>query len=318
MKNYYSLMGAAVVGICMCFSGCSEKPTIGSDMLAQVNDHSITEDHMKYTWQQQLPPKDTPEARRKVLDQLIRRSALADYAIAAGLDKDPMVIATFEGILASRLQEVELFPQIEAVKVTEAEALEHYQENQQAYMQPEGFSVAVLWFASRGVEPLEARYHKRLERLREDIIQQPSPVDQGFGKLSQMNTEHAASRYRGGVIPILQPTREHNQWRLAVLEIAKELSHPGQLSDVVVNEEGVFLVRLLEKREASPRSFDSVRSSITKQLKRDRVEVIKENFELTVVTAADIKRFDDRLQSLLLETPLGTMRSTDAFYIGQN
>jgi hypothetical protein len=310
---------AALLGtfLLLLASGCGQKdPTAAlpsPDVLAVVDGTAITERTFCYWWEKQ-PMVDTPEVRQALLEKLIRRSSLAGAARAAGLADDPVVAEQVESLLISRLKETELQPKIAAITVSDADITSLYESRKHTrYTTPERCQLAVLWFATRGVEPLVARYTPRLAKAREQTLspQNGIPASQGFGKLSIPNSEHAPSRYKGGIIGWLETARPIDPWRAAVLEIARDMTEPGQVSDVMAQKEGLFLVRLIARQPARIRDLAEVREAIVRELKTARRKTIEREFNERIQLTAQVRRFPEHL-STVTELPTQASASTEA------
>ena len=67
-------------------------------------------------------------------------------------------------------------------------------------------------------------------------------------------------------IGCLEAGRGYDPWRSSVLELAGSLED-GQVSDVVANEQGIFLVRLIERQSGYYRNFEAVEKTIKESLR---------------------------------------------------
>jgi len=296
VRSQVSVIGAAA----MLMVGCGRQAPPAPDVLATVDGRAVTERTFRYWWEKQ-PMVDTPQARQMLLDKLVGRSSLSAAAREAGLDEDPVVAEQIESLLISRLKELELQPKMVAIEVAESEITACYESRKESrYTVPERSRLAVLWFATRGVEPLVARYKPRLEKARAQTLSPENgiPVSQGFGKLSIPNSEHAPSRYKGGIIGWSETVPHTDPWRSAVLEIAGKLERPGQLSEVIVRDEGLFLVRLVERKPARIRDLAEVREAIVRELKAKQREAIERDFNERMQLTAKVRLFPERLVSI--------------------
>ena len=275
--------------------------TASAGVLAVVEGRPVTEAAFRHWWENRRPAADTPEVRGGVLSRLIERSALAQAARQAGLDQDPVLAEQIESLLITRLRETRWQPHLDALKVTEAEVRAAYEARSgDAFGQPESTRVAVLWFNTRGQAPLVARYRPRLEEIRRQIVADPAafPVASGFGELAAGNTEHAASRLKGGDLGWLDSGLSTDPWRVAVLETAASLPQPGDLSEVTANASGLFLVRVIERRAARVQSFDEARPRLERSLLEQRRSEAAQQLMSDIVAAASVQRFDERLAAL--------------------
>ena len=276
-------------------AGCGKKesqPEPG--VLAKGDGWSVRGDDFRHWWSTRPGPADSPQARTEALDRLVERASLAAAARKAGLESDPETVARIEAILITRLQEVQLAPQLEAVTVSEDEVRAVYDARREsAYTQPEAVRVAVLWFNTRGQQPLVDRYRPRLEQIRTEMMSGPDqfPAAAGFGPLAVGNTEHRASRLSGGDLGWLDVTPGSDSWRKTVLDLASTLKNPGELSEITAGSDGLFLVRLVERRAAAVKPFESVSAEIRRSLVDQQREKLREEFSGRILAESRPQRF---------------------------
>lgn len=199
------------------------------------------------------------------------RAALIERAHTKGLHKDPEVIREIESLLIAKLKEQELQPKLAALEVTDEEAKDYISNSSST--QSGELQVAVLWFNTRGQQQLVDRYQPRLEKLTSQIS--TLPISEGFGQHAITHSEHKASRFKGGTLGWLAQKESSDLWQQTVLDLAKNLQ-PGELSSITANKHGLFLVRLLDRREAPKPSL----ASIKQKLLRQKRSALNEEFKM--------------------------------------
>jgi hypothetical protein len=283
-------------------AGCGKKESPPeADVLAQGDGWSVRADDFRHWWATRTGPADSPQARTEALDRLVERAALAATARQAGLERDPETAAQIESLLIARLQEVRLAPQLAAVKVTDEEVRARYDaQTASTFTQPEAVRVALLWFNTRGQQPLVDRYRPRLEQIRAEVIAggDSFPVTAGFGPAAVGNTEHKPSRLIGGDLGWLEVRPGSDPWQQAVLELAAPLKNPGDLSEIVAGKDGLFLVRLIERRASALQPFESVSAEIRKGLVEEQRKRLQEEFTHRIISQAPPERFPAALAAL--------------------
>lgn len=283
-------------------AGCGKRESPPeANVLAQGEGWSVRADDFRHWWATRPGPADSPQARTEALDRLVERATLAAAARKAGLERDPETAAQIESLLIARLQEVQLAPQLAAVKVTDEEVRARYDaQTASTFTQPEAVRVALLWFNTRGQQPLVDRYRPRLEQIRAEVIAggDQFPVAAGFGPTAVGNTEHRPSRLIGGDLGWLELGSVSDPWRQAVLELAAPLKNPGDLSEIVAGKDGLFLVRLIERRAAVVKPFEAVSAEIRKSLAEERRQLLEEEFTRGILSQAQPKRFPEALAAI--------------------
>lgn len=286
------------------FTGCGKQAErISTDTLATVDGRAITEETFRYWWERKGMSKDDAAVRERLLDELIEREATVARAEAAGLADDPELREQVRSLLIARMREQELQPKLATVQISEQELQEQYQANKDTrFAVPERVQVAVLWFETRGQAPLVARYRPKLEKVREVLTADPgaAPAAQGFGQMAIANTEHRASRYKGGVFGWMEVAGPHHSdpiHRVAA-ELAGGLKETGDLSAVTVRDEGLFLVRLMAREPARIKSLDEVRGAIEQRLLADKRHDAETDFRTRMTNGLEVERRIDQLIAL--------------------
>lgn len=300
----------AGLGLLLMLSACRERAdqpsaqgeeSVQAEVLAQGDGWTIRAGDFRHWWASHPGAGDSPQARGKALDAMIERAVLAQAARQAGLDRDPETAGRIESLLIARLQELELNPLLEAVEIPDDEVRAHYDAlRDSTYTKPETVRVALLWFNTRGQPPLVARYRPRLEQIRADVSAggDEFPVAAGFGPIAVGNTEHRPSRLRGGDLGWIEVNPGIDSWRQEVLDLAAPLKNPGDLSAIVAGQEGLFLVRLIERRASAVRPFETVRAGILEGLVAERRKRLQEEFARRILSQAQAERFPAALAAL--------------------
>ena len=219
-------------------------------------------------------------ARKKALDELVTRAQLAEAALDANLYRDPMVRAQIARALASRLKEQTLHPRYKEMSapIPEPRLRELYQAGIDRFRSNEKRQIAVLWLNPGGDPARGKQYEEKLAAAREWFFQSgdlKDHPDQGFSVLSVDHSEHAASRYKGGVVGWLEREGGMDAWSKALAEIAFSLKEPGEVSAVTARPEGVFLVRYMALKPAVLRPFEDVAAELDRT-ERQRIRAAAE------------------------------------------
>lgn len=226
-------------------------------------------------------------AKKKALDDLVSRAQFAQAALAANLDRDPLVRAEMARVLSSRLREKMLAPRLKEITapIPEPRLRELYQAGVARFRSNEKRQVAVLWLNPGGNPERGKQYEEKLASAREWFLKNDdlkAHPEQGFSVLSVDHSEHAASRYKGGVVGWLEREGGMDAWSKAVAEIAFPLKEPGEVSAVISRAEGVFLVRYMALKPAVLRPFEAVAAEL-ERAERQRMRAAAEaEFEAAI------------------------------------
>ena len=283
----------AVVSACSPKHQDEAKPAAAADetgALLSVGSISVNQADLDYQLKESHASRNDEETRKQALAELASRAQFAQAALDADLLRDPMVRAEIARILANRLKEMNLTPQLKAVATTpvpESRLRELYAAGESRFRSNEKRQVAVLWLKPNGDPAREKQYTGKLSTARDwffkngDLKDHP---DQGFSVLGVDYSEHQASRYQGGVIGWLESGGGMDDWSKAVAQIAFSLTEPGEVSAVISKPEGVFLVRYMALKPAVLRPFEAVADEL-KQSEQQRLRKTAETEFVSAIAA---------------------------------
>ncbi len=277
------------LAIALTVSSCAKKkesstPQAEEGALLRVGSIVVYQSDLDHHLKERHGGRSDAETRKQALDELARRAQFTQAALDAGIDGDPVIRAEVARLLSARLREEKLFPKLKevAAPISEARLREIYDAQSARFASKEKRQVAVLWL-NPGQDPARvAKYKEKLSKARKWFFEESDLADhpeKGFSVLSVDHSEHAASRFKGGVLGWLEGESGATDWMHAVAEIASSIDEPGGVSPVIIRPEGVFLVRLMAIKPSAQRSFESVHAVLERE-ERDRVrDQLEADFE---------------------------------------
>lgn len=265
-------------------------PPENADVLVRVGSETVTREDVDHRIQENHGGRDNEATRRTALAELTKQAAFVQAARDAGLADDPIARAEISRILASRLREKELAPRLKEIATTavpEARLRELYEAQKSRFQSPEKRQVAVLWL-NPGADPKRVKiYRDKLGQAREWVFAHPEIAkhpEQGFSTLSVDYSEHAASRYKNGVAGWMERGGGMDAWTKAVAQIAFSLKSAGDVSEVVVRPEGIFLVRFMTESAAVQRPFEAVAAGLLRTERLRLREAAETDFESKILS----------------------------------
>ena len=246
-------------------------------MLARVGDQVITVDDFKAELQYRTANRQPLLERQALLAEMITRLTLVQRAKAAGLDQAADVRHTYEEMLIARLKEKELAPQLAAAKVSPEEINAAYAQDAAQFTQPAKAHLAILFLAADpklGTNQL-AGIAARAQAARQQALALPATV-KGFGPVAASSSEDQITRYRGGDAGWFSTSEQAQQrWPAAVIAAGLALPNIGDLSEVIRERGGFYLVRKMDARPPVVMPLAQAQGLIERRLlaaKRARIE----------------------------------------------
>src|SRR6056297_2619953 len=231
------------------------------------------------------------EQRQALLDQLLYQSALVERARQAGIDEKPEVRRSRDQILINQILQAELRPRQAEADIAPEEIRAFYEANAEEYAIPARRRVAMIFFALGPDAGEQAREdtRARAESVREQALALADDIPD-FGMLARENSDHQASRYRGGVIGwIGEGNPSRYSYPEVVVETANVTTEQGFVSPVLEGEDGLYLVRLVDYQPRAARSLEELQDGIRQRLLRDRFNAVEQAFRGETLDAADIE-----------------------------
>lgn len=253
-----------------------EAPGEAGRVLARVGEASVTVAEFEREWTRVARSAATSapvdEQRRQLLAEMIGFRLRVAAARAAGLDRDPELVASFERALVRRLDEQWIEKHRADLAVTEEEIALAYAARQESFRIPARSRAALIWIAAaKGADRRAAE--RRAEKALDEARRLPAEPAH-FGALALDYSEETASRYRGGDIGWLA-AGESSRWPPEVTAAIFALDRPGALAPLIASANGFYLVRLTAREESRLRPLASVRDDLRGDLLREKHQTLR-------------------------------------------
>ena len=258
-------------------TSCSRNSETGS-VVATVGEEVVTGQELLLELRRTAlaPAGDDPKGA--AMENLLQRKRMVAEAKSRGLTDDPEVRRAIDGILIQRLLEQDLQPQLDEVAVSEAAVEEHYQNSLEDFTRPATTTLAMLFRKSRPEDVRRRSEHREaLARAVEETEAAGVAAGEGFGKIAVRNSEHQASRYRGGVLPSLDAGMPLPDLEQTLSDAAAELQ-AGEFSPIIERPEGLYVVRVVARDGARAESFEAVKNQLRSKLLAQGEAELRESF----------------------------------------
>ncbi|MDP2756693.1 MAG: peptidylprolyl isomerase [Desulfurivibrionaceae bacterium] len=166
------------------------------------------------------------------------------------------------------------------VQVTEQDAKDFYNSNQDKFAQPEMAHARHILITAKETEPKADKDRKRAKLVQ---IQKQLKGGANFADLAKQFSD-CPSKERGGDLGFFPRGQMVKPFEQAVFKMM-----PGDVSDIVETEFGYHLIKLEEKKPAKTVSFDEAKAKITAYLTQEKVTANIEAFLTAAKSKATIK-----------------------------
>lgn len=274
-------------------------------LLATVGTHEIRAEQFREQMVRRGGLRPEVLNKEALFQEMIEQEALYVRALNAGIDKDPELQRTWRNLLIGKFKERELAPRIEKAEVTTTELEAAYHGEQERYSRPAAVRVAVLYLKVESVMKPEkvAELQRRMNEARQKALVGESTAAPGFGALAITCSEDQATRYCGGVLGWIEKNRGHAWLGTSALNAAFALSRLGEISEVVADSKGIYLIKLLDRREPALVPLAEVESSLKQRLLLEKRRQIEQAFARECRESVPVVTHPELLPAVMVPTP---------------
>lgn len=273
-------------------SSCGYRASVGDiegAALASIGELSIDSTDLEREFEHRGITLRTATQARATLAELVRFQALVAMARKEGYQKREAVKRAMDNVLVQRYLDETLRVALKEIEISQEEVVRYYEAHQDQFTLPESRRGALIWLDL----PLNAtpedrqELRARAQAIRDEVVQ-ASRERFGFGPRTAQWSDHAATRFRNGDMGWL--TRDEPAFMdPSAVEALFHLSRPGEVSQVVEAESGVFLVSLIAQRDAGVQPLDRVRGRIRSDLQSARRKKAEREFYARIFEQCDVR-----------------------------
>lgn len=293
-----------VVVLVLVFAGC-EKPA-NADRVAVVGDRVIRLGDLEAAMERAGSGRLRGDMHA-VLDELIEDEIMVQQAREHGLEDDPEFRRMYRNFLIGKLKEKLLTPQLKATEVTDKEIRTYYKENRSRFVEPASIKIAVLYRKTSDRMSDEKREAIRAQLLEAKAMTEDLNRDGlDFGAVAIRHSEDQTTRYKGGLVGWIDPDRGGARLPDAVVDAAAALDRAGDISEPVATDQGMYLVRLAERKDAILTAIEDVRDTIRQTLMKEKRAAVEKEFLENIHASVPVRIFpevmNENMEALLAKS----------------
>jgi peptidyl-prolyl cis-trans isomerase C len=304
------VMMAIPVLVAGCPKGEEGKPSGGqqggssdsSELVAKVGEVSISLNDFEQQINQQNPlvrsRYKSLDQKKKLLDALVEREAMVLEARRLGLDKDPEVIRGYKKILARHLVNMEFNQKrVKEIEITNETIEQYYKENIDRYHAPDKVRIHQIFLAA----PASDKKKRAAARKQAaDLLKQlkAKKTDRRvFLQLARQHSNDEATKRVGGDTNFKTRAQLEEIYGKAFADAAFGLKQANDLSGIIKDPKGFYLLRLSGKQAAIDLPLERVKGQIrTTLFARARGEAYRAFVE-EVKNKVGVEIFEDKVEN---------------------
>jgi len=260
------------------------------DLEKRVNDQSLFDRH-KYR---------TEQARKDLLDGVVRYELLAEEALRRGYDRDPEIVNGFRQAMAMKLVQDE-FLKGNGKTVGRAEVEAYYRAHQDEFREARKVRALQIVVADRATADRVAAQARKLKA--EDL--------DGFRALVVKYSIDQSTNKRGGDLMFVD---EKSTVRRPLLTAILAMKTPGEIAGPVEVEGKFEILKMAEERPAAVAPFADAEPVIKKKLNQQAQAQAVEAYLQELRKKIPVQLYEENLAKAKLDTGLPT-RAADAMGI---
>jgi peptidyl-prolyl cis-trans isomerase C len=318
----------AMTGILALLAGCAKgekgKPGGGEpagssgsgELVAKVGEVSISLNDFEEQINQQNPlvrsRYKSVDQKKKLLDSLVEREAMVLEAKRMGLDKDQEVIQGYKKILARHLVNMEFNQKrVKEIEISDEVIDKYYNENIDRYRAPDKVRIHQIFLAAPASDK---KKRKEAQQKAADLLKQLKDKDKQqdrrvFLQLARQHSDDEATKRVGGDTNFKTRAQLEETYGKAFADAAFALKQANDVSGVIPDPKGFYILRLSGKQAAIDLPLERVKGQIrTTLFARARGEAYRAFVE-EVKNKVGVQVFEDAVENAKVDL---TQAPTDA------
>lgn len=265
-----------------------ELSELGAKSVAKVGDAVISRAQLDHAlaFYSTNPMVNAEEGRIKLLNEMIEEQVMYNKAIENGFDKSPEFMNNQRKLLAYEYKKYLQQKVAETTKVTDVDLDIYYEQNQEKYTKPAMKRVAI--FQQRKDLPTGKLSLKQVAEAAAYL-----KAEEGFGKYA-LESHHSKTANRAGKLPWVSTTSNIAGVPSEIFDEADDLD-VGEVSGPIKTDKGVFLVRLMAKKEQATTPLAEIKSSLRQQLLNERKQELLATFLKQAKEGTKIEIFKENI-----------------------
>ena len=258
------------------FCAKQEKP---GKVLATVGKVEITEADL-YAKISMLPPQfraryETPEGKKKLLEQSVKFSLLSQEARSLGIDKKEDVANKIKEIVDNIIiQELTKQEIQDKVTASDKEIEVYYKENKKEFIKPEKVKANLILFEVKKDDTPDVKKEKK--KKAEEVLKKLKKGED-FEALAKEISDDRRTKKRGGSTGFFSKGKRKNSYGEEFENRAFSLK-TGEISDVFEGKKGFYIIKVAEKKAEEEQTLKQVKSKIDRKLKQTKQKEAYEKY----------------------------------------
>lgn len=300
IKNTSAILCAFSALSAFILAGCGNPPP--ENALAVVEGHPITFSDVEAFAARGGHNIYDGKGHEAALRDAVNFEILAAEAEDAGYFDDPEIQRYVKNMAVDRLVRDKVDAELEQEKteITEGELRKYYDEHEADFKQPALAKAQVLFIMKR-LEGGKGEVVPHTEKLA--AAMKALDEEMAFGEVVKLYSDRASDKMNGGITNWIIEGKENKLYPAelikALFEQERTEGTEAGLLGPFETPQGVYLAKLVEKRDARATSFSQAGENLKRQVFRQKRVAAYDDYVEQVRRGADVQEFPEKLEAQL-------------------
>ena len=272
----------------------SADAAVKGKVLATVGNEKITEESV-FAPLAMMPPQfksryETPDGKKKLLERSVQMSLLSQEARKLKITDKPEIASRIKE-MADQLIVQELTKQevLDKITTTDADLQKYYDQNKDSFKEDEKVRVDLIMFNVKDNEDQKVAGQKKA--LAEKALARIKKGED-FEKVAKEVSEDERTKSRGGNTGLFARGKRTDLYGEAFDEKSFSLAL-NAVSDVFKGKDGLFIIKVMEKKPMVQPPFEEVKQRIERTLKTEKQKTAMDSYLEELKKKYPVKMFDE-------------------------
>lgn len=235
----------------------------GADAVATVGDQIITPEKLRQIMARQGYNVFEMDSAKKALEDALNTEVLAAAARQLAYDRDPEIADRIKQLLVEKFVQDKVDKPVQATQPSDEELKVYFDSHHVEFSQPGLAKAQLLTFMTH-----EGQTNEALSRAQAALA--AIKGGKSFEEVAAKESDDPSERVSKAAPTWFTEGSPNRRYPEPVLAAIFQSSHPGELTGPIVTPRAAYLVKLVEKRPVTARSFTESRAAVLRAVLHDK------------------------------------------------
>jgi peptidyl-prolyl cis-trans isomerase C len=274
-----------------------EKAPAANKLIATVGKDKITEDSV-FAPLAMMPPQfrsryETPDGKKNLVERAIQMSLLSQEARRLNIDKKEEIARRIKEMADQFIvQELTKQEVMDKLTVTDADMLQHFNQNKDSFTKEEKVRVSLIMFEAKDNATQQVKDQKKA--MADQALARVKKGDD-FEAVAKEVSEDTRTKSRGGNAGLFARGKRTDLYGDAFEQKAFSLPLDA-VSDVFQGKDGYYIIKVMEKKAQEQEKFEDVKQLFERTLKTEKQKAAMDSYLDGLKKKYPVKMLDESMK----------------------